>query len=371
MVEKLASSEVANRLNEWYDTIKQQDVERASKLRNEVQEAINQMEEDQNVLLYFNLIDSRYKLLIEQFDESGSILKSVKEQSEQTETDHLLRYYYYFFSGLYEFNKRNYIHAIHYYRQAESFLNSIPDEIEHAEFHLQLAIAYYEISQNFFSLSHAQKALEIYEKHENYVNRLISTQLTIAANKLELNEHEDTESLYRKAIETASNHSHIFMKVLGYLSLGICYELQDKLEFARDCFEDALDLDYPKENKRNTYLKIKYMLARTLLKMDSLKEGREWLQSAKLLAEETNEATYQAKLMVLHSIYLEVNEAVIDESLKTLKNKKLWYDVADLSVNAARHFKKKEMYELATKYFNETLQAKQKIPTLHEEVESE
>ncbi|MED4125361.1 aspartate phosphatase [Halalkalibacterium halodurans] len=371
MVEKLASSEVANRLNEWYDTIKQQDVERASNLRNEVQEAINQMEEDQNVLLYFNLIDSRYKLLIEQFDESGSILKSVKEQSEQTETDHLLRYYYYFFSGLYEFGRRKIIEAIHFYHQAENFLGDIPDDIEHAEFHFQLATAYYEITQNYVSLSHTRKALEIYSKHDNYVNRLISTQLVTAFNYLELNEHRASELLFKKTIQIASNHQHKYMEILGYLNLGICYESQGKLELAKDCFEAALDINYPQDSKKITYLRIKYMLARTLLKMDLLKEGREWLQSAKLLAEETNEATYQAKLMILDSIYLEVNESVIDESLKTLKDKKLWYDVSDLTTNAARHFKKKEMFKLATKYFNEALLAKEKIPMLYKEVESE
>ncbi|TES45825.1 tetratricopeptide repeat protein [Halalkalibacterium halodurans] len=371
MVEKIASSEVANRLNEWYDTIKQQDVERASKLRNEVQEAINQMEEDQNVLLYFNLIDSRYKLLIEQFDESGSILKSVKEQSEQTETDHLLRYYYYFFSGLYEFNMKNYIQAIHYYRQAESFLNSIPDEIEHAEFHLQLAIAYYGIEQNFFSLSHAKKALEIYETHENYVNRLISTQLTIAANELDLKQYSSAETLYKKGIKTASEHNHAFMEVLGYFNLGICYEFQDKLELAKDCFEAALDIAYPQDNKRDSYLRIKYMLARTLFKMELADEAMDWFKGAQKLADETSEETYQAKLKIIYSIYKTYDQTSIDNGLEVLREKKLWHDVSDLTTNAARHFKKKEMYKLATKYFSEALLAKEKIPMLHKEVESE
>ncbi|BAB04380.1 tetratricopeptide repeat protein [Halalkalibacterium halodurans] len=371
MVEKLASSEVANRLNEWYDTIKQQDVERASKLRNEVQEAINQMEEDQNVLQYFNLIDSRFRQVIEEFDKSKTILKSIKNQTERSETDQLLRYYYFFFNGLYEFYKRNYIQAIHYYRQAENFLISIPDEIEHAEFHIQLANAYYGIEQNFFSLSHAKKALNIYLNHENYVNRLITTQLTIAANELDLKQYGSAETLYKKAIKTASEHNHAFMEVLGYFNLGICYELQDKLEFARDCFEAALDISYPQENKRDSYLRIKYMLARTLFKMELVDEAMDWFEDAQTLVDATNEETYQAKLKIIYSIYKTYDETSIDNGLEVLREKKLWHDVSDLTTNAARHFKKKEMFKLATKYFSEALLAKEKIPMLHKEVESE
>jgi hypothetical protein len=83
----------------------------------------------------------------------------------------------------------------------------------------------------------------------------------------------------------------------------------------------------------------------------------------------TKEGTYQTKLAILHHIYLEINEALLDEDLETLRQRKLWHDVSDSTANAARHFKKKEMYELATKYFNEALLAKENIPTLQEEVE--
>ncbi|MED4125565.1 tetratricopeptide repeat protein [Halalkalibacterium halodurans] len=369
MTEKLASSEVANRLNEWYDSIKQQDINEATRLKSEIGQAIEGMEEDQNVLLYYNLIDSRYKLLIERFDESGTILKSLKEQSEQTETDHLLRYYYYFFNGLYEFNKRNYVCAIHYYRQAENYLTDIPDEIEQAEFHFQLASAYYGIDQHFFALSHAEKALAIYRDHNHYVNRLISTKMTIAASKFDLNQHDSAISLYKEAIELAHNQKFSFLEAIGRFNLGVCYEYLEMLELARSSFESALDIVSTHDNKKDTHLGIRYMLARVLFRMNQLEEAKEWFDAAKGLADETNEQTYQTKLAILHAIYLEQNESTLDDSLEILKKKKLWHDVSDLTANAARYFKKKEMYKLATKYFIEALQAKEKVPALQEEVE--
>ncbi|MED3645466.1 aspartate phosphatase [Halalkalibacterium halodurans] len=369
MTEKLASSEVVNKLNDWYDVIKQQDVDEAAKLRSEAESLIKEMEEDQSVLLYYNLIDSRYKILLEKFDESGSILKSVKEQTEQSETDQLLRFYYYFFSGLYQLYKRNYIKAIHHYRQAEIYLTSIPDEIEHAEFHVQLANAYYGIDQNFFSLSHAEKALEIFIKHDNYVNRQISAQLIIALNRFDLNRHESAISIFKEAIETASKYDHTFLEVIGHYNLGVSYEYLNELELAKESLETALDINYPEESKKDTYLEIKYLLARTLFRMDHFEEGMEWFNTAKTLAEETNEETYQIKLSILHSIYVEANETALDDALNDLRARKLWHDVSDLTAIAARYFKKKEMYKLATKYFSEALLAKEYIPTLQEEAE--
>ncbi|MED4083181.1 aspartate phosphatase [Halalkalibacterium halodurans] len=369
MTEKLASSEVANRLNEWYDLIKQQDINEATRLKSEIGQAIEGMEEDQNVLLYYNLIDSRYKQVIQKFDESRNILNDIKEQGESTETDELLRFYYYFFNGLYEFYRRNYIKAIHYYRQAENYLTDIPDEIEHAEFHTQLANAYYGIDQHFFSLSHAEKALTIYENHSSYTNRQISVKMIIAANRFDLNRQESAMSIYKEAIERAAKHGHSFLEIVGHYNLGLCYEYLNELAAAKGCFETALDIEYSQENKKDTYLEIKYMLARVLFKMDQLEEGKEWFSAAKDLADETSEETYKTKLAILHHIYLEPNGALLDEELETLRKRKLWHDVSDLAANAGRHFKKKEMYKLATKYFVEALQAKEKIPTLQEEAE--
>lgn len=78
LVVKIRSEKVGNMLNQWYATIKLQQVHKATQMKKEIQKAIDNMEKNQDVLLYFNMIDSRYKLLIEKYNESGSILKSLK-----------------------------------------------------------------------------------------------------------------------------------------------------------------------------------------------------------------------------------------------------------------------------------------------------
>jgi response regulator aspartate phosphatase C/response regulator aspartate phosphatase G len=370
MVERVASSEVANRLNEWYDTIKRQDIKKAAIMKHDLQKAMDDMEEDQNVLLYYNLIDSRYKLLLEQYDESGTILESIREQTEKNETDQLLQYYYYLFRGLYEFKKKNYTHAIRLYHKAESHLTTIPDEIEHAEFHFQLAVAYQSIDQNFFSLNHAEKALDIYLKYDHYIGRLAITQMVIASNRVDLYQYSAAEALYKKAIKIAEDSKRILVEVMGYYNLGLCYEEQENLQSARECFEAALNLNCPQENDRQLFLKVRYMLARVLFKMGFLQEGVRWFEDAVQLANETNDKIYQAKLQIIYAIYKEQKELSIDEGLKVLKEQSLWHDVEDLAFNSARFYKKEGFYQLASKYYEEGLNAQQKIPSLYKEVGS-
>ncbi|MFP3748068.1 aspartate phosphatase, partial [Achromobacter sp. SIMBA_011] len=82
------------------------------------------------------------------------------------------------------FYEKDFIEAINFYRIAERKLNKVPDEIERAEFHYQTASAYYEIRQNFFSLNHAEKAIQSFEAHKNYTNRVIKCTMLFAMNKV-------------------------------------------------------------------------------------------------------------------------------------------------------------------------------------------
>ena len=156
----IAFEKVGQAINDWYKVIKQHNKSRAAEMREEIEIALPNMKENQNVLIYFSLIDSRYKLMTEDYNESGELLDKVKAKALENSTDDMIQYYFYFFSGLYQFYKKNFVDAINFYKIAENRLHKVPDEIEKAEFHYQLAIAYYEIRQNFFSMSHTQKALD-------------------------------------------------------------------------------------------------------------------------------------------------------------------------------------------------------------------
>ncbi|MFT0804196.1 tetratricopeptide repeat protein, partial [Bacillus swezeyi] len=55
---------VATKMNFWYSRIKNNDIGNAEKVRREIQREINQMEENQDVLIYYSLLEFRHKLML-------------------------------------------------------------------------------------------------------------------------------------------------------------------------------------------------------------------------------------------------------------------------------------------------------------------
>lgn len=364
---KVAFEKVGKMLNDWYCFIRQNNIQNATKLREEIKNILPNMKENQNVLLYFNLIDSRFKLMTENYKESGDLLNDIKSKALESCTDDMIQYYFYFFSGLYEFYKKRFTKAINFYRIAESRLHKIPDEIERAEFNYQVAIAYYEIRQNYFSLNHAERALESFKANGMYSNRAATCQMVIACNKMDLLQYNEAEDIFKRAIKDAAQANEKRAEALGYFNLGICYERQEKLDEARQSFESALDIP---EHQRSVYsVRSMYMLTRVLCKKGLIEEAQEWYKKAIYEAAKAGETTYEAKLNIIKSLYIDLNETSLEKGFNVLKENNLWSDVAELSQNAGKHFKKKEHQAFAAKYFEEALIAKDQIQRLTEGID--
>ncbi|MCY8015099.1 aspartate phosphatase, partial [Bacillus haynesii] len=368
LVARVAFENVGKMINDWYGFIRQHNIEQATKMKKEIQDTLPNMKENQNVLLYFNLIDSRFKLMVQDYTESGNLLNHIKSNGLESCTDDMIQYYFYFFSGLYEFYKKRFTKAINLYRIAESRLHKIPDEIEKAEFNYQVAIAYYEIRQNFFSLSHAEKAYDSFKAHEDYTNRVIKSKMLFAMNKVDLQQWDEAKNLYKDAIIMASKVQDRDTEALGHYNLGLCLERQQLLQEAKDCFKNALTLIDP---QKFIHLAIRsiYMLSRVFYKTGSIEGARDWWNKALSLAEKVDEDVYKAKLNIIFFIYDKSDSASLDLNMNVLKEKNLWSDVADLSINAALYFKKQENTDLSSKYFEEACKAKDEIIKITEALE--
>ncbi|PRR90952.1 aspartate phosphatase [Bacillus sp. NMCN6] len=192
--------------------------------------------------------------------------------------------------------------------------------------------------------------------------------MVIASNKMDLTQFEQAESIFKDAINLAATSNLDLPQALGYFNLGVCYERQGKLQQALDSFQNVLSIELKKPHK-TLHMRTKYMLARVLFQLDKSAEGLESYNDSLTLANELADNAYIAKLNIIHSIYITGDEAQLDVALNVLKTHNLWSDATELSIMAARFYKKQENHKLASKYFDDGWESQAKKLSWMEEIE--
>ncbi|WP_339164553.1 tetratricopeptide repeat protein [Siminovitchia sp. FSL H7-0308] len=362
----IAFEEVGQAISDWYEVIKQRNVSKAVAMQEEIKNMLPGMEENQNVLLYFNLIDSRYKLMTEEYKESGKLLDKVKAKALEESTDNLIHYYYYFFSGMYEFYKKRYINAIINYKMAEKQLEKVPDDIEKAEFHYRLAIAYYRIDQHFFSITHTKIAYDIFKAHDIYKENMINCEMLLGLNKLDMLLHKQAQKQYEKAHAIAKENGFRYTESLTLFNLGICFERQKMFREAANCFKQALSI--PEHVESFVAVRSTYMISKLLFQLGDYDAAQSWYEKALKRATDEGEQEYLAKLKLVYALYAKQNDQEVRKNLHVLDDMELWTETADLSLEIAEYYKSKADFEKAAYYFEYAHLAKDKIIKISEEL---
>ncbi|MFN2747193.1 MULTISPECIES: Rap family tetratricopeptide repeat protein [unclassified Bacillus (in: firmicutes)] len=349
MSQKISSAAVGVKINEWYNMIRQFSVPDAEILKAEVEREIEQMEEDQYLLVYYSLMCFRHQLMLDSLKPSEKQKKRPtipdlleKIESPQRKLTGLLKYYSLFFRGMYEFNQKGYVEAIHYYRKAEKELSVVTDEMEKAEFHYKLADAYYQINQYYVSLNHLTIAKRLFESNSFYKVKTIGCNMMFGANMYDMNRLTEAESYYREALSLAEqlNEKNI-KRIIGviYHNLGLVSEREQQLNKAESLFRKALDM---KEHADTIYgIRSQYMLSRVLYQTDKSEEARSFYYIALHRALKCHEEEYKSKLKIIYSIYEEYDHKDVEQSLHYLEKKRLWSEYAELTeILGDYHFEK-------------------------------
>ncbi|MEC0166738.1 hypothetical protein P4L23_30785 [Bacillus cereus] len=71
-MEVIPSADVGIKINEWHMYINRFDVENSERLKAEVEQMMKEMEEDQNLLLYYQLIVFRHRMMLDYLFPSDS-----------------------------------------------------------------------------------------------------------------------------------------------------------------------------------------------------------------------------------------------------------------------------------------------------------
>ncbi|MFP7344247.1 response regulator aspartate phosphatase [Bacillus safensis] len=362
MTELIASQEVGNMLNTWNLVIQKGDLSAAIEMQDDIDKAIEQMEENQDILLYYQLLSFRLKLKLQNI--SKNLDKPFFERNapdeKEEKTNKLMSYYFYFYNGIYHDYLQDYDKALSYFRIAEKKLAYVDDEIEKAEFHYKLAVLFYDLKMTFLSKYHAQIACDTFNAHESYIKRQINCRMLHALNLIDQFEYEKASELFNEAenMIRSINDNHLIIHL--YYSMGFLESKRENAEKASAFFRRTLSYE---EIDKQMLLKMRclYELARIEVSNQS-NEVIEWVDLGISLSEQVNHHIFQIKFKLLKELLYETNEiqqANISNLCAELEERRVWVDLEEILVDVAKYLEEKGLLQESLNYYKRALHASQ------------
>lgn len=368
MKKKIPSEIIIAKLNNWYTLIRKNLVNEAKMMKAELDHEIREMEKNEKVMLYYSLLNFRYQIMLSYLKPHSAVgmnpflvaIEKKKEQIEDNQLDDLIEYYFWFFKGMYEFKRKDFVAAIIYYKIAEKKVAAVNDEVEKAEFYYRLAEIYYHINQHYLSMNYASLALETFKAHETLLEKKIFCEFIIAGNLVETSQYKEALSNLLNALEDAKEIKNNHLKASSYFNLGNCYFYLKEFSKAFEQMKEALVIF---EHENSSYIpKVLFNLMYVCLKQKKYEEAnafyRRGINSARTLKDEE----YIARLHILKGIFLDKGyHILIENAFDYLESKKLYAAVEELALEAAHYFKQMKRLDEARIYYKKSIQARKKI----------
>ncbi|MES5057813.1 Rap family tetratricopeptide repeat protein [Bacillus velezensis] len=368
MDQVLPSSHVGVKINEWYKMIRQFSVPDAEILKAEVENEIKEMEEDEYLLIYYSLMAFRHQLMLDYLNPeikyrsdrptTTELLEKI-EKPQKTLTG-LLKYYSHFFRGMYEFDHKQYVEAINFYRKAEMEIHHVSDEIEQAEFHFKLAEAYYNMKQTHVSMHHILKALEIYDRNPLYTVRKIQSLFVIVGNYLDFKHYEKGLQHLKEALKLSQEFGHKRLISSALYNLGESYHYMGQEEKAEAYLRQAIEIG--EEMKLRTLPHSYYSLSIVLFKQKKTAAAGQALKEGLKTAVKYDDNLFCLLTEFLYVLFAEpINKESLEEILSKLENIHMYSYVEELTLLTANFFKEMKDFEMATIFYDKMVESQLQI----------
>ncbi|MBI1628489.1 Rap family tetratricopeptide repeat protein [Bacillus sp. FSL R5-0654] len=362
-MEKVLSSHVGLKINEWYYHIQRFNVPDAEAYKEEIKSMLDHMEENQDLLLYFSLMEFRHKLMLDYLNplENGKERANFKELAMKIKRDQekltgLLEYYFNFFYGMYEFENYEYLNAITFYKRAEKKLSLVSDDIERAEFNYKMAEIYYHMKQTHMSMHHIAQAIQCYREKDTYTVREIQCSFVIGLNYIDMGCPEKAIPHFQHALEKAADNSTKRLKGSALYNLGLSYFHNNNLSMAIKYFNESIhsfkEQGYEHLNK---ILDPLVMLTKSYFKDNQSDLGLYALNYGIELAEKLKDDIFINTFIMLKSLYIDNNVNRITESMAYLESKSFFANLEDLAKDAAKHYNKAGDIERSNEFYEKIL----------------
>ncbi|MFN2747762.1 tetratricopeptide repeat protein [Bacillus sp. z60-18] len=366
---KVASEVVAGVLNEFHLAIKKHDIQQAKHLFEEAKSMFAEMEENQNVLVYFSLLEERYRMML--FDARGERRphQSYFNDSQANaieQTDDMIDYYFYFFEAMHEAYNKNVERAISLYKVAEKRLAKIPDKIEAAEFYFKVSWLYMSLRQNAVSLNYAKDAMNIYSMHDGYEKKLAISMVVMGTNYMQMQRFQDAEGYFQKSIEISKEIDDSFLEAMLHHNISILYSNSGR---SQDCI---LAVQHALSNSEwcasSYYINSLYMLVREFFKIGETEAALYYYQKGQKELEKNGNKIYEKKINIIYELYRHENAKTIKDDIHALEEMNDLDGVCDLSLLISSYYERKGDYKEALEFAKIAMTAENKMRSLGSEV---
>ncbi|HGA1020880.1 TPA: tetratricopeptide repeat protein [Bacillus cereus] len=224
------NEQISKLFNDWYQAILQHQNVQATNLKQEVEDKLSSIKEDKNLLLYYSLLDFRYKVLTDGLNITKDSFNEIN--SFDIPDSSFLSYYYHFFKAIHSTILADYNEANEYFGKAEKLLMYVPTEVEKAEFNYRLASFYYQTYKPLPSISYANKAKDFFSKTNCYNINIALCENVLGLTCIQIRQFEQAEEHLHKAIDIIKeiNNTELLLRIRN--NLGWLYASQSLSELA-------------------------------------------------------------------------------------------------------------------------------------------
>ncbi|MEH6891048.1 hypothetical protein V7024_15280 [Bacillus sp. JJ864] len=349
------NEQISTLLNDWYQVMLQQRVEKAANLKREIDEKISDIKEDENLLLYYSLLDFRYKVLTDGLNITKDSFNKIN--SFDIPDNSFLSYYYHFFKAIHSTTLADYNEAKEHFEKAEKLLMYMPDELEKAEFSYRLSVFSYHTRQPINTLQHANKAKEIFSKHKGYETSIALCENVLGLTSIQIEQYEQAEEHLNSAIDILQKQNEETLLLRFRHNLGWLYASQNLSKMA------IRHLSEVTENMPNHFKAI-FLEAREYYKMGETNNASELIENGlkTCLTLENEEYTHHFRVLkaMNEGVSIEQLEVIVMESISYCNAQQLYNFTKEYTETLAIKFYEEDNHLKASKYFYMANQASEK-----------
>ncbi|MFJ8530031.1 hypothetical protein [Bacillus sp. NPDC094106] len=360
-IDVVTKEELEKLLHEWNQEIVLRHIEKSKQQKQIINNKIDTIK-DQDTLLYYTLINLRYRLLFDSISEIRESFKSV--QSFPIPKDNLLSYYYYYFKALHDVAVGDYSEAKNSYCNAEKCLEFVHDEIEKAEFQYKRAIFYWQIRKPLQSIDDALHAKGLFEKHTGYDISIAGCENIIGLACNTIKQFEKAEEHFLSALDILNKTDHQNLILKTRQNLGLLYADQDMSELAVRHLLEVIKSDSFSLTEL-PLVKAKYLLAREYFKLGKKETVGEIIREGQKICGYLGNKEYEYHFKILDTMNngssIEILENVIKEGISVFEKEGLIGYVKDYSQQLAIQFYEEHNVSKAGEYYHIAYQADKKL----------